>query len=282
MGQVFDLALSHSQAWVLLAMADHADHFGERIYPAVARIAWKTGFSERQVQRIVKQLVALGVLVMVEEATGRPGRANLYRLDFSIANLKPAFRYESERGDTLSPVDGGRGDIQAQTGDIHDQRGDIAMSPESPSRIPIENQRENATPPPSSEDEIEDDPEDLWDGKVVSATAYTPRQVGLLRFAASRGATLEATGLGDLRREWLRELESPGLTAEEAEEAFRGAGPNCLPSGFRRFAPSAQERQDRADAHAQKKRDAEYLAQRERERAEWKAHCERVASLRNG
>ena len=64
-GMIWDLDLPHSQAWVLLAMADHADHEGNNVFPSVDLIAWKTNYSERQVQRIVKQLRDGKILIPV-------------------------------------------------------------------------------------------------------------------------------------------------------------------------------------------------------------------------
>lgn len=88
MGKVWDYDLPHNQAYVLLAMADHADHLGNRIFPGLPLIAWKTGYSVKQVRRIVKELVTAGVLV---EQSARPGKAKMYSIDFSKAVPKPEF-----------------------------------------------------------------------------------------------------------------------------------------------------------------------------------------------
>jgi len=63
MGAVWELALSRPKQVVLLAMADHADHEGRNVRPSVPLVAWKTGYSERQVQRIIGQLISDGLLV---------------------------------------------------------------------------------------------------------------------------------------------------------------------------------------------------------------------------
>lgn len=64
MADVFDRQdiESPTERFVLLALADHADNDGENIYPAVATICKKTGYSERAVQGAIKELVASGVL----------------------------------------------------------------------------------------------------------------------------------------------------------------------------------------------------------------------------
>jgi len=63
-----------------LCLADHADHEGGSIFPSVARIAKKTQQSERTVQRHLASMRASGWLVVVEEASGAPGKATTYRI----------------------------------------------------------------------------------------------------------------------------------------------------------------------------------------------------------
>jgi hypothetical protein len=63
MGMVWDLDVEPNKKLILLAYADHADHEGRSIYPAVATIAKKTGYSERSVQQISRQLEELKVLL---------------------------------------------------------------------------------------------------------------------------------------------------------------------------------------------------------------------------
>lgn len=97
MGQVWDLDIPHNQLIVLLAMTDHADHSGGNMYPSMGLIAHKTGYSERQVKRIIKSLVEVGILIL--EKIGN-GTTNTYRADFSnTAKKKP---YKSS--DKVSPL----------------------------------------------------------------------------------------------------------------------------------------------------------------------------------
>ena len=56
MGQVWDLDLPHNQAWVLMALADHADHEGNNVYPGLGLLRYKTGYSERQIRRVLDEL----------------------------------------------------------------------------------------------------------------------------------------------------------------------------------------------------------------------------------
>ena len=53
MGAVWALKIPPADKLVLLAMVDHADDEGKRIHPSVELISSKTGYSDRQVRRIV-------------------------------------------------------------------------------------------------------------------------------------------------------------------------------------------------------------------------------------
>jgi hypothetical protein len=150
-GEVWELDLSHPQKWVLMAMADHADHDGGNVFPSVGLIAWKCGYSERQVQRIRRELEALGVLVL-EAAPA--GERRVYRIDLAAAPRKarrsdvPGKRPRQDvttprqdvTPDMVSPVTPGcqgRGDIQVSPG------GDIQVSPKPPLTV--------KEPPPTRE-----------------------------------------------------------------------------------------------------------------------------------
>lgn len=63
MGMVWDLNIGRDEKLVLLAYADHADHEGCNVYPSVKTIARKTGYSERSVQAITRNLEKAGILV---------------------------------------------------------------------------------------------------------------------------------------------------------------------------------------------------------------------------
>ena len=136
MGGVWELDLEPPKKLVLLAMADHADHEGRNVHPSIDLVAWKTGYSPRQVQRIVHELTDAGILEVQELGTGR-GKPTHYRVDI-------------EKGVKMSPFirNNGRQDVthSEKKGDICDtervtsvqQKGDIAMSPEPSYRTVIE------------------------------------------------------------------------------------------------------------------------------------------------
>lgn len=58
-----EMMFKPSHKYVLIAYADHADHNGKNIYPAVPTIAKKTGLDDRTVQRLTHDLVVIGFLV---------------------------------------------------------------------------------------------------------------------------------------------------------------------------------------------------------------------------
>lgn len=95
-------------------LADFADDEGRGIYPGVRRLATETELSERTIQRILSDFVTEGILVVVKEATGRPGQTTRY--DFNLGRL---FSHTpGKTGDTVSPV------VEASTGDNPAERGD--------------------------------------------------------------------------------------------------------------------------------------------------------------
>ena len=67
-----------SQLLLLLSIADHADDDGSGAYPSIGHLAGKVRMSERNVQRIIKQLVNKGELAVI--LNGGPRGCNLYRV----------------------------------------------------------------------------------------------------------------------------------------------------------------------------------------------------------
>lgn len=131
MGAVWDLDLPHNEAWVLLALADHADHMGENTHPGVDLLAYKTGYTERQVQRILRRLEDKRVISI--EAHGRGGRGHFttYTLHVEKGVKKSPFERKARKGDTTtSPINGLNGDIVSPIpelkGDISEIKGDIS------------------------------------------------------------------------------------------------------------------------------------------------------------
>lgn len=107
-----------SHKFCLLAYADHADHNGKNIFPAVGTVAKKTGLDERTVQRLTADMV--NMCILLDDGKG-PRGTNRWSLPYSAG------------GDKLSPPTNCRGDKNAESlGDI--PSGDIPsgdnLSPE--------------------------------------------------------------------------------------------------------------------------------------------------------
>jgi hypothetical protein len=100
-GNVWENDLIHSEQSVLLAMADYADDDGRNCYPSYDRLAWKTGYSKRQVGRIIQGLCANGIVVILKPSNQRQSTHYWLRLD--KAEDKEPFRVDIS--DNESSVD---------------------------------------------------------------------------------------------------------------------------------------------------------------------------------
>jgi len=145
MGLVWESDLPRDEKFILLSYADHADHNGDSVFPSVTLISWKTGYSERQVQRITKKLIDKKILI--EDGESMYG-TNLYRVDLQKLPKREPFKMKKRgrpiNGDILSSSEN-NGDILDENGDIQDNNGDIAMSPDPSFNRQESRQEEGAT-----------------------------------------------------------------------------------------------------------------------------------------
>lgn len=124
--------MTHAQQAILLALADHGQDDGSRIYPSYARVAWKSGYSRRQVKRLVLGLIKLGAIQKIRRGGPRAG-TNSYRLNLDAFPLKKPL----EGSDILTPPTVSEVvSPRPPGGDKTGRGGDIAMSPESSSESP--------------------------------------------------------------------------------------------------------------------------------------------------
>jgi hypothetical protein len=79
MSRIWELDLPQNEKLIALAFADHADDDG-LAYPKIPRIAWKSGYSERQTRAIVGRLRERGILEAVDGHAGGSGLATMYRV----------------------------------------------------------------------------------------------------------------------------------------------------------------------------------------------------------
>ena len=149
MTQVWELDLPHNTQSILLALADHADDDGF-CYPSVGRLAWKTGYGVRQVQRTLKELRDQGLAIATGSLAGGRYNTVVYKIDPGAGRRKPAFEPKTQRqtlaeikGDNMTPfsetpeIKGDMGDAQRVTFETErvspeSQKGDIAVSPKPP------------------------------------------------------------------------------------------------------------------------------------------------------
>ena len=137
-GLVWELDLPREEKYVLLCLADHADHDGNNVFPSIGLIAWKTDYSERRIQELMRRLQHKRILVRVEEQFGR-GHTMKYRIDLQAGS----FRERRIKGARISPIpclaDSTKGEIsQGQKGAAprvkgatDSVKGEIATAPES-------------------------------------------------------------------------------------------------------------------------------------------------------
>ena len=171
MGLCYNLQIKRGQRTVLLALADHANDAGF-CWPSIGLIAWKTGYSERQVQRLIRQLELVEIVAIEDGATGGRNVTPTYQIDLDILygrtrpDLQKTPRERTGKGDKMSRfctpgygyyvdtsgessgtavLDYEKGDTSQRKGDTVDQKGDISdvkgdaiMSPEPSDRTIIE------------------------------------------------------------------------------------------------------------------------------------------------
>jgi len=123
MAGVWELKLPQGAKLLLLALADHADHEGNRVFPSVGLLSWKTGFTDRHVQRLLRDLEAQRIIIPVAHQKGGRGWATEYRVDLS-AGEKAASRIKGDIGEITKRVTS-----EAQKGDIDDIKGDMGDTP---------------------------------------------------------------------------------------------------------------------------------------------------------
>lgn len=147
-GLVWAANLPREEKFILLAYADHADHEGNGIFPSVPLISWKTGYSDRQIQRVVGELLKRGI--MIHHGESRLGTEQ-YSIDLDALPAREPYKSQrrgrpagvvkqeenelesaqnqSNNGDKMTPLFPENGAILAENGDILAENGDIAMSP---------------------------------------------------------------------------------------------------------------------------------------------------------
>tara|TARA_Y100000034_G_C6833893_1_gene376671 strand:+ start:427 stop:1110 length:684 start_codon:yes stop_codon:yes gene_type:complete len=104
MTMVFDAQLKSNQKLVMLALADHANDMGGRVFPSIERVAHKVCLSKRQVQRIMNDLRKEGLIHMTHKASRH--RPREYRIDLFMLKAIMVEYEVPVRGDNMTPLNG--------------------------------------------------------------------------------------------------------------------------------------------------------------------------------
>lgn len=92
MSMVWESDIDGADKLLLLAMADFANDEGQQIFPSVRRLTYKTGQSERSIQRRLSEYRAAGVLEVLNAGVGR-GNSTVYALHICKLPKLPPFKY---------------------------------------------------------------------------------------------------------------------------------------------------------------------------------------------
>ena len=192
MSKVWELSLDHSGQSILMALADHAADDGSSCYPSIAYLAWKTGYSERQTQRIMNKLKQAGLIEPIAYEQGGREHTVHYQLHLEKGVKKSPFR-SAEKGDISERVT------------FSTIKGDIAMSPEpsgtvtTTTTVPAQESLPTLESSPTLKNgpspldvptrpAPEDEPE--WLHTLEEIQPLTPTEAAnLLRWSATHGAT---------------------------------------------------------------------------------------------
>lgn len=102
---------------VAVALADHANDEGGQVFPSVKRLAEKVEVHERTIQRALRRLEAMGILVVVHEGGGGPRDTREWAFDLAVLRdamdgrltLSPTPVDEAgndcAKGDTVPPLE---------------------------------------------------------------------------------------------------------------------------------------------------------------------------------
>jgi hypothetical protein len=89
MAEIWKYDFPHPIQLLLLALADHAKDDGTSIYPSKRLLSWKTGYSVRQVQRLIRVLENREILITQRAANSQ--FPTVYAMDLTKAEKKNEF-----------------------------------------------------------------------------------------------------------------------------------------------------------------------------------------------
>ena len=140
----WQLDLSSNRKFILLELADHADPDGRHVFPSQEFIARRTGYSVRQVRRILHELEGLGLIIAVAHRKGGRGMATEYELHLDPSTNEKAVKmsgFKDIKPDIHDKTGEINPDICDTNPDIHDIKEDICDQKEDTGVLPIVSKR---------------------------------------------------------------------------------------------------------------------------------------------
>jgi len=130
----WQLDLSSNRKFVLLELADHADPDGGHVFPSQGFIAMRTGYSTRQIRRILHELEDLGLIEPVAHGKGGRGMATEYHLHLDASTNEKAVKLSGFTDSKTRTSATQKADIHDIKADIHDIKEDVGVLPNVNSR----------------------------------------------------------------------------------------------------------------------------------------------------
>jgi helix-turn-helix protein len=124
-------------------LADRADSNGCGIWPSVERIAAECCLSVRTVQRVLRDFVKEGLLIVVDEGGKGPGNPRHYDFDLTVLTKLPLVKWGKKaretpvknnqknkplKGDNQSPIDPAKGVSVSNKGDCVTSKGCLPVA----------------------------------------------------------------------------------------------------------------------------------------------------------
>jgi len=115
---IWNTDMKPSQRFVMLALVDYADDNGQNIYPSIETLSRKTGYSERNVQRILKSLEDEGLILIV----GRSKYGTIrITLNLPAIQERKAVEDDTPTDDNLSQINDKMSQINDKMSQINDK-----------------------------------------------------------------------------------------------------------------------------------------------------------------
>lgn len=123
MAEVFDAEnLSSRDKFILLAMADHADHDGTGIYPGNTELSRKTGYSKRTIKNAQDSLKDKGIIELVSSEDPESQKAREWRINPGELDSPGGVNEVQDPGERDSSPPGERGSTQPSVNNHKDSR----------------------------------------------------------------------------------------------------------------------------------------------------------------